>query len=94
MGAVPWLAPGANFGARCAGFRQGWSGFSGCGILFAQGFEGAVDGPAQVPAVDELVGGFAGGVMAAWQHAGLKVDATGSECLYHFERISLGNVRS
>ena len=38
-------------------------------FFFAQRFESAIDKPAHVPAVDEFVGRFAGGVVAAGQHA-------------------------
>ena len=37
----------------------------GSGLLFPQCFERAVNKPAEIPAVEELVGRFAGGVVAA-----------------------------
>ena len=45
------------------------------GFLFAKGFKSPINKPAHVPAVDELVWGFAGGVVAAGQYAGFEVEA-------------------
>ena len=70
----------------CGRDRRGES----CGFLFAQRFEGAIDEPAHVPAVDELVGSFAGGVVAAGQHARLEVEAVAAEGLDDLERVLPG----
>ena len=61
-----------------------------CSLLIAEGFVGAVDKPAHVPAIDEFVRGFAGGVMAARQHARLKVETILAEGVDDLERVLAG----
>ncbi len=56
-------------------------------LLCTQRFEGAIDEPAEVPAIDVLVRGFAGGVVAAGQNARLKVDAEALEGFDDLERV-------
>ena len=55
--------------------------------LRGQGFKGAIDERAEVPAVHEFVGGFAGGVVAAGEHARFVVDAVTAKVVEHVARI-------
>ena len=59
------------------------------GFFFAQSLVGAVDEPAEVPAVDVFVGGFAGGVVAARQNARLEFDLVAAEGFDHLDRVLL-----
>jgi len=56
----------------------------------AQCLIGSVDKPAEVPAIDVFVRGFAGGVVAAGQHSWLKVEAVVLECLDDLKGILKG----
>ena len=61
---------------RTPSVREGRKGGGGgLGGLGGEVFESGVDEGAEIPAVDELVGGFAGGVVAAGEDAGGVVDA-------------------
>jgi hypothetical protein len=65
------------------GWQDGWA-------FAAQGLEGAVDEGAHVPAVDVFKGGFAGGVVAAGQDAGLEVYAVVLEGFDDLQRVLAG----
>src|SRR6202522_2385760 len=66
---------------------EGGGGSLGGGFFLAQCLEGAIDEPAEVPAVNKLVGSFAGCVVAAGQHARLEIQPVVLERLDHLERV-------